>query len=199
MCHLPVDPRLPDFVIFRSLSRFLMSRDKMQVYGYPLPDPDSREEGKVLIPDGIYPTTKNYFNSNQRTCSRCKHVFQVKEEGTPVVWKRCFYHRTSLLKRSPVSGVQQYACCRRPISSLGCKVSDSHVVDGSGHPDYDRHFRPTVRRTGAGCSPVYALDCEMVSLTESVCVCQCMKNCCNAVQHDDGKGGDESDAGQLAF
>lgn len=160
--RLPVDSRMPDIVIYRSLAKFLLSYDKMLTYGYPLPDPDSEVKGKALIPRGIYPTTTNYFNSNQRTCSRCKNVFQVKEDGTPVIWKRCFYHK-GLLKMHPRTGIQTYSCCFRPISSLGCKVSDSHVVDGSGHPDYDRNFLQTERRSSAP-PAVYALDCEMVSL-----------------------------------
>ena len=163
--RLPVDPRIPDFVIYRSLSRFVMPLTEMARYGYPLPDPESREPGRAIVPRGIYPTTPNFFNSNQRTCSRCKEVFQVKEDGTPVVWKRCFYHK-GVLKRHPRSGVLSYSCCFRPMASLGCRLSDSHVVDGSGHPDYERNFRSTIKRPPGRrdtLSPgVYALDCEMV-------------------------------------
>lgn len=166
--RLPVDRRLPDFVVYRSLSRFVMSKERMITYGYPVPDDKSREPGKVLIPTGIYPTTANYFNSNQRTCSRCKEIFQVKDDGTPVIWKQCFYHR-GMLKHQHRSGIMSYSCCYKPYSSEGCKVSDSHVVDGSGHPDYDRHFRQTVKKNGNqrtrdNCPGVYALDCEMVSI-----------------------------------
>jgi hypothetical protein len=159
---LPVDPSTPDMIIYSCLEKYVMILEKMETYGYPLPHPT--EEGKAIIPTGLYPTTVNYFNSNQRTCSRCKTIFQVKEDGTPIVKHRCFYHK-GLLKRHPFLGFQIYSCCRQVISSLGCKYSDAHVVDGSGHPDYDRGFIRTQKKDlpEGSCSGIFALDCEMVS------------------------------------
>jgi hypothetical protein len=166
--RLPIDPNTPELIIYACMERYIMSSEKKLIYGYPMEDPKSGEEGKVIIPTGLYPSTPNYFNSNQRTCSRCKTVFQVKENGTPVVEQRCYYHRGFLrFNNNPYAQnkMQTYSCCGQVISSLGCKVSDAHVVDGSGHPDFDRGFVKTQPKAlEPGSSPgVYALDCEMVS------------------------------------
>ena len=170
LMQLPIDSKLPDFVIYRSLQKYIMTPDRMETFGYPLPIHDE-EDGRVKIPAGFYPTTRNYFNSNQRTCCRCKTVFQVREDGRPVLDKRCFYHRGQLKLPFNRLGPLVYSCCGREMSSLGCQMSESHVVDGSGHPDYDRHFRRTVNRqddfvkTKDWCPGVYALDCEMCNTT----------------------------------
>ena len=75
--RLPIDPEMPEWLLYRCLEKFIMSTEKMELYGYPIPDLLSEEEGKVIIPPGLYPPTINYFNSNQRTCSRCKTVFKL--------------------------------------------------------------------------------------------------------------------------
>lgn len=162
----PIDPEMPEWLLFQSLERYVMSREKMEMYGYPIPDPNSPEDGKVIMPPGFYPPTVNYFNSNQRTCSRCKTVFQVREDGTPVVKKKCYYHR-GFLRKSLSSGLPEYSCCKHPIASAGCLISDAHIVDGSGHPDYDRGFKVTqAKQIAPATSPgIYALDCEMCSTT----------------------------------
>lgn len=171
---LPIDPEMPEWLVYQSLERFVMSKEQMEIYGYPIPDKESNEEGKVIIPPGFYPPTVNYFNSNQRTCSRCKTIFQVRDDGTPVVKKKCYYHRGFL--RSLTGGLPEYSCCKHPIASAGCLISDAHVVDGSGHPDYDRGFKMTQPKelamdrkftpSSIHESPgIYALDCEMCSTT----------------------------------
>lgn len=162
LSRLPIDREMPEWLIYQLMERFVMSCDKMKTFGYPIPEEES-DEGKVTIPSGFYPSTVNYFNSNQRTCSRCKTVFQVKDDGTPVVRKKCHYHRGFL--RTNHGRTPEYSCCKHPMASAGCLISDSHIVDGSGHPDFDRGFKVTQPKqlapgTSAG---IYALDCEMCS------------------------------------
>ena len=157
---------LPQVYVYDFFKKFLMKEEDLRSYGYPFPDPLT--PGRAILPK---PDSKtwNDFKELVRVCCRCKKRFQVSEEGIPINRKdACVYHGGRIWsEKSHGTLTKIYSCCKQEVSSGGCCSSDFHVVDGAGHPDYDRGFVQTERKQlSPGQSPgMFALDCEMCNTT----------------------------------
>ena len=158
--RLPIDSKTPDVVVYQKLAAFVLSPGKLQEFGfvnvvvlilsrvahcfhrYPKMESASGVAGNVIIPPLQYAAVVSDFSSNKRKCQRCRSVFQVKSDGTPVTWEKCLY---------PGGG------------RSGTQVSDCHAVHGFNHRDYKRNFVQTKQRgDDASSAGVFALDTEMV-------------------------------------
>ena len=150
--------QVPDELLYDVLEKYVMSSEKLKEHGYPLPDP--KDPKKAVIP--IDSRVLNDFKSKSRVCSRCLKTFYVKDNGAPIKKEACVYH-SGRLWTSKVHGsiVKQYSCCKNDPSSLGCCCADSHIVDGSGHPDYLTGFVSSKKSISKKEKKMFALDCEM--------------------------------------
>ena len=157
----------PVFMIYKFLEKFIMSQDNLKTYGYPIADVN--EEGSVILPTD--PRTLNNFKSNNRICCRCLKTFTVGEDGVPTRKETCIYHPGRIWsERTGGTFIKIYSCCKNEISAGGCSSSDVHIVDGTGHPEYNKGFVKTKPSKGDNDSPnscpgIYALDCEMCNTT----------------------------------
>lgn len=158
---------LPESMIYKFLQNFVMKPDNLKIYGYPMPH--ETQVGTAVLPEPDKKTLKNDYSKNFRHCSRCSKIFRVTEDGVPVKKDdSCVYHSGRIWnERSGGSVNRKYNCCKQDPSSGGCTSNTFHVVDGIGHPDYNKGFVKTVvkRVKDKYSSPgIYALDCEMVCL-----------------------------------
>lgn len=157
----------PPTLIYKFLEKFVMSSDSMKTYGYPICDP--KEEGSVILPTD--PKTLNNFKSNNRICCRCLKTFTVGEDGFPTRREACIYHPGRIWSgRTGGSFVKIWSCCKNETAAGGCSSSDVHIVDGSGHPEYNKGFVKTTPSKSSSdesndCPGIYALDCEMCNTT----------------------------------
>lgn len=157
----------PVFMIYKFLEKFIMSSDSLKTYGYPISDP--KEEGAVILPFDA--KTLNNFKSNNRICCRCLKTFSVGEDGLPTRKETCIYHPGRIWsERTGGTFIKIYSCCKNETGTGGCSSSDVHIVDGSGHPEYNKGFVKSRQSRlsnddAADCPGVYALDCEMCNTT----------------------------------
>lgn len=157
----------PIFMIYKFLEKFIMSADNLKTYGYPIAD--ANEEGTVILPTD--PRTLNNYRSNNRICCRCLKTFTVGEDGVPTRKETCIYHPGRIWsERTGGTFIKIYSCCKNETGTGGCSSSDVHIVDGTGHPEYNKGFVKTPPSKGDTDSPnscpgIYALDCEMCNTT----------------------------------
>lgn len=153
--------------LYKALEKFIMTSDKLKTYGFPMEDPD--HEGQAILPTDTH--VLNNFTSNRRVCFRCKKQFLVKDSGVPVRKETCLHHWGRLWTRRSHGSIQKiYSCCEQEITSGSpqpCSSAESHVVDGSGHPDFLKGYVKTTKnkKLVGKCPGIFALDCEMCNTT----------------------------------
>ena len=135
-CPLPM--------IYQFLEKFIMSSESLKSYGYPIPDP--KEDGAVILPTD--PKVLNNFKSNNRICCRCRKTFNVGEDGFPIRKETCIYHPGHIWStRTGGTFVKIWSCCKNDTTADGCSSGDVHIVDGSGHPEYNKGFVKTTTKS----------------------------------------------------
>lgn len=160
---------LPDHLLYKVISKLIMSGDEMMKYGYPVPDPQNPDNVLIQTDERLPVHLSSNFNSDKRTCFRCLKTFQVDEEtGVPIVKEVCVHHSGRIWNQRLHGSVRKiYSCCRSDSTAAGCSSADAHVVDGTSHPDYRKGFVRTKKKEGVAdnMSGIYALDCEMCNTT----------------------------------
>ncbi|RWS24676.1 RNA exonuclease 1-like protein [Leptotrombidium deliense] len=149
-------------MLYSILQRFLLSKEDLKKYGFPVLNSDNKEVTYPLPENKI----KNNFNSSRRTCCRCHAVFQVNEAGIPIKKEECVFHQGRLWKERSNGAIERkYSCCKGDANSGGCCCASSHVIDGYGHADLMKGYVSTLPPEDDSFPGVYALDCEMCYTT----------------------------------
>ncbi|RWS17084.1 RNA exonuclease 1-like protein [Dinothrombium tinctorium] len=148
---------LSDSMLYNLLKKFVLSKDQLREYGYPVQNPDVKDEVIYPLPDN---KVKNNFMSSRRICSRCRTAFQVNEKGVPIKRETCVFHNGRLWnERFNKSVERKYSCCKGDSNSGGCCTAKSHVSDGYGHPDLFKGY----------CYTTIGLELTRVSVIDHNC------------------------------
>ena len=158
---------LTDLELYQMMKKYLLNEQQLVEYGYPRKDPKSRELAIVPVKPELL-SWKNDYNTSLRTCSRCKKLFKVDDEGMPIKLETCIFHPGRLWnERFNKSYERKYSCCKNYAGSDGCCSNKYHVVDGYDHPNYCKGYVKTLPKRpppATGYYGIYGLDCEMVIL-----------------------------------
>ncbi|XP_063880330.1 exonuclease GOR-like [Scylla paramamosain] len=142
--------------LYARLNQRALSEAQLFNYGFPRPGILPGKARVRIHPDTFWTA---HPSPKERTCERCKKIYEVDSSGYPMVKEVCRWHQ-----RRAKNGI--HGCCGRSTYGKTCKTSPLHVTSDID-PDNLKGFIDTSDSDISSIS-VFALDCEMVSTTRGM-------------------------------
>ncbi|KAI1701118.1 putative RNA exonuclease pqe-1 [Ditylenchus destructor] len=163
---------LQDF--YTSLQQFVLTKEKLRENGYPLWVNSTKRAVEVQLrfrDEKWQPFVDD--TSLERNCSRCRQKYTLTESGDQALGTKCLYHwgkpSNVTVSEWPRHYIRRYSCCQAldgylgSLSKIGCAQANYHVTHSIKKSAFCEFMEtPSLRKRGATCPGVYALDCEML-------------------------------------